>query len=67
MDDFDLGIFIKDHRKKAGLTQLELADWRFVQAKRAGILTEFAANDYQFEYDEYCHLAKLSSLHVKKN
>lgn len=26
MDDFDLGTFIKDHRKKAGLTQLELAD-----------------------------------------
>ncbi len=26
MDDFDLGAFIKDHRKKAGLTQLELAD-----------------------------------------
>jgi HTH-type transcriptional regulator/antitoxin HipB len=25
MDDFDLGTFIKDHRKKAGLTQLELA------------------------------------------
>lgn len=26
MIDFDLGTFIKDHRKKAGLTQLELAD-----------------------------------------
>ena len=26
MDDFDLGTFIKDHRQKAGLTQLELAD-----------------------------------------
>lgn len=26
MNDFDLGTFIKDHRKKAGLTQLELAD-----------------------------------------
>ena len=26
MDNFDLGAFIKDHRKKAGLTQLELAD-----------------------------------------
>ena len=26
MNDFDLGAFIKDHRKKAGLTQLELAD-----------------------------------------
>ena len=26
MDDFDLGTLIKDHRKKAGLTQLELAD-----------------------------------------
>jgi HTH-type transcriptional regulator/antitoxin HipB len=26
MDDFDLGALIKDHRKKAGLTQLELAD-----------------------------------------
>ena len=26
MDDFDLGTFIKDHRKKAGLTQLKLAD-----------------------------------------
>lgn len=26
MDDFDLGTFIKDHRNKAGLTQLELAD-----------------------------------------
>lgn len=26
MSDFDLGTFIKDHRKKAGLTQLELAD-----------------------------------------
>ncbi|MBB1194964.1 transcriptional regulator [Flavobacterium sp. SOK18b] len=26
MDDFYLGAFIKDHRKKAGLTQLELAD-----------------------------------------
>jgi hypothetical protein len=35
------------------LTQLELADWRFVQAKRAGILTEIAANGYHFENDEY--------------
>jgi transcriptional regulator with XRE-family HTH domain len=26
MNDFDLGALIKDHRKKAGLTQLELAD-----------------------------------------
>lgn len=26
MNDLDLGTFIKDHRKKAGLTQLELAD-----------------------------------------
>ncbi|WP_111307537.1 type II toxin-antitoxin system Y4mF family antitoxin [Confluentibacter sediminis] len=26
MNDFDLGTFIKDHRKKAGLTQLELAN-----------------------------------------
>ena len=26
MDDFDLGLMIKDHRKKAGLTQLELAN-----------------------------------------
>jgi len=26
MNDFDLGAFIKDHRKKAGLTQLELAN-----------------------------------------
>ena len=26
MNDFDLGGFIKDHRKKAGLTQLELAN-----------------------------------------
>ncbi|MFY8112457.1 MAG: helix-turn-helix transcriptional regulator [Flavobacterium sp.] len=26
MNDFDLGTFIKDHRKEAGLTQLELAD-----------------------------------------
>lgn len=26
MIDFDLGVFIKDHRKTAGLTQLELAD-----------------------------------------
>lgn len=26
MDDFDLGAFVKDHRKKAGLTQLELAN-----------------------------------------
>jgi HTH-type transcriptional regulator/antitoxin HipB len=26
MSDFDLGALIKDHRKKAGLTQLELAD-----------------------------------------
>lgn len=26
MNDFDLGTFIKDLRKKAGLTQLELAD-----------------------------------------
>ena len=26
MDDFDLGALIKDHRKKAGLTQLELAN-----------------------------------------
>jgi HTH-type transcriptional regulator/antitoxin HipB len=26
MDDFDLGALIKDHRKKAGLTQLQLAD-----------------------------------------
>jgi hypothetical protein len=25
-NDFDLGALIKDHRKKAGLTQLELAD-----------------------------------------
>lgn len=26
MNDLDLGAFIKDHRKEAGLTQLELAD-----------------------------------------
>lgn len=26
MNDLDLGAFIKAHRKKAGLTQLELAD-----------------------------------------
>jgi HTH-type transcriptional regulator / antitoxin HipB len=26
MDDFNLGLFIKEHRKLAGLTQLELAD-----------------------------------------
>lgn len=26
MDDFNLGVFIKEHRKKAGLTQLELAN-----------------------------------------
>ena len=26
MNDFDLGLFIKEHRKQAGLTQLELAN-----------------------------------------
>lgn len=26
MNNFDLGAFIKEHRKKAGLTQLELAN-----------------------------------------
>jgi y4mF family transcriptional regulator len=26
MDDFNLGLFIKEHRKEAGLTQLELAN-----------------------------------------
>jgi HTH-type transcriptional regulator / antitoxin HipB len=26
MDDFNLGPLVKDHRKKAGLTQLELAN-----------------------------------------
>ncbi|MEC5167519.1 HTH-type transcriptional regulator/antitoxin HipB [Flavobacterium sp. PL11] len=26
MNDFNLGILIKDHRKEAGLTQLELAN-----------------------------------------
>lgn len=26
MNDFDLGLFIKEHRKKAGLTQLQLAE-----------------------------------------
>ena len=26
MSDFDLGTLVKDHRKKAGLTQLELAN-----------------------------------------
>jgi y4mF family transcriptional regulator len=26
MDDFDLGTLVKDHRKKAELTQLELAN-----------------------------------------
>ncbi len=26
MSDFDLGALVKDHRKKAGLTQLELAN-----------------------------------------
>lgn len=26
MNDLDLGAFIKDHRKKSGLTQLQLAD-----------------------------------------
>lgn len=26
MDNFDLGTLVKDHRKKAGLTQLELAN-----------------------------------------
>lgn len=26
MSDFDLGSMVKDHRKKAGLTQLELAN-----------------------------------------
>ena len=26
MNDFDLGALVKDHRKNAGLTQLELAN-----------------------------------------
>ena len=26
MNDFDLGLFIKEHRKQGGLTQLELAN-----------------------------------------
>lgn len=26
MSDFDLGLMVKEHRKKAGLTQLELAN-----------------------------------------
>lgn len=26
MDSFDLGLFVKEHRKQAGLTQLELAN-----------------------------------------
>ena len=26
MNNFDLGLFIKEHRKKAGLTQLQLAN-----------------------------------------
>lgn len=26
MNDFNLGLFIKEHRKEAGLTQLELAN-----------------------------------------
>lgn len=26
MNDFDLGLFIKEHRKQAGLTQLQLAN-----------------------------------------
>ena len=26
MNDFDLGLFVKEHRKQAGLTQLELAN-----------------------------------------
>lgn len=26
MNDFDLGLFIKEHRKEAGLTQLQLAN-----------------------------------------
>lgn len=26
MNDFDLGLFVKKHRKQAGLTQLELAN-----------------------------------------
>lgn len=26
MNDFDLGLFIKEHRKQAGLTQIELAN-----------------------------------------
>ncbi|MBG6062984.1 y4mF family transcriptional regulator [Flavobacterium sp. CG_9.1] len=26
MDNFNLGLFIKEHRKQAGLTQLELAN-----------------------------------------
>ena len=26
MNDFDLGAFIREHRKKAGLTQIELAN-----------------------------------------
>ncbi|RAV30907.1 helix-turn-helix domain-containing protein [Sinomicrobium soli] len=26
MNDFDLGFMVKDHRKKTGLTQLELAN-----------------------------------------
>ncbi|USD25912.1 helix-turn-helix domain-containing protein [Flagellimonas marinaquae] len=26
MSDFDLGLMVKNHRKKAGLTQLELAN-----------------------------------------
>ena len=26
MEDFDLGALVRDHRKKAGLTQLELAN-----------------------------------------
>ena len=26
MNDFDLGLFVKEHRKQAGLTQVELAN-----------------------------------------
>ena len=26
MDDYNLGLFVKEHRKHAGLTQLQLAD-----------------------------------------
>ena len=50
MSDFDLGALVKDHRKKAGLTQLELANLAGVGKTTVFDIEKNMLVDYLMQY-----------------